>query len=399
MKPMSVTPSLRTLQLLSQRTQRWPFAFPPGLEAAYAAARRRQGRLLRALLLCMPLLALWAVTGQPEGEAATQGPGWLTGLTVASIALMLLTAAVVARAPRLGERAVRWLQIAAITVAVAWLLGLRLWLMIRGGDAALMAIWLATAWILVSAFGRYRWHYLLPGIVISAAILLLQDAVMSSDQAGLLHRESLITLLLFAIAATLSVHQDRTQRLMWLIEQSQTLLSRVDSLTGLAHRHEWNIRLAQLWAQARRESRSLSLALIDINRFGAFNAQHGHGTGDRALCALADQLKPLPRAEGACKAVARYADDQFAVVWMGLDAAAAQRAQSRLEMLLGGLDVPDALQQSAEVFTRVAMVHLESVAQKTPDVVEAQLRRALVEAGHAALVAPASVAAGVPLQA
>ena len=97
--------------------------------------------------------------------------------------------------------------------------------------------------------------------------------------------------------------------------------------------------------------------------------------------------------------MARYADDQFAVVWMGLDAAAAQRAQSRLEMLLGGLDVPDALQQSAEVFTRVAMVHLESVAQKTPDVVEAQLRRALVEAGHAALVAPASVAAGVPLQA
>lgn len=384
MKPTPVTHSLRTLQLLSQRTQRWPLAFPPLLEEAYAAARRRQGRLLRALLMCLPLLALWAVSGQPAGDAATQGPGWLTLLTGTSIGLMLLTAGVVARAPRLGERAVRWLQIAAITLAVTWLLGLRLWLMVRGGDADLMAIWLATAWILVSAFGRYRWHFLLPGIAISAVILLLQDALMSADIAGLWHRESLVTLLLFAIAATLSVHQDRTQRLMWLIEQSQNLLSRLDSLTGLAHRHEWNIRLAQAWAEARRTSQPLSIALIDINRFSAFNAQHGHATGDRALCAVAEQLQKLQREDPACSGVARYGDDQFAVLWTGLDAAAAQAAVATLQARISAINVADGLQRSATVISRVAMAHLDTVAGRTPDQVEADVRRRLAESQPAA---------------
>ncbi|MGE3141533.1 MAG: diguanylate cyclase, partial [Thermoleophilia bacterium] len=68
-----------------------------------------------------------------------------------------------------------------------------------------------------------------------------------------------------------------------------------DPLTGLANHRGFQERLAQEVTRARRHSRSLSLALVDIDRFRRVNEQHGHETGDRVLQAIARELQAAAR--------------------------------------------------------------------------------------------------------
>ncbi len=383
MNPTSTTPithSARTLNVLLRRTQRWPWSFPLPLEVAYTADRRQQGRSFRVVLLCMPLLAVWATldfsllkSSLPDGA-----PGWMAWLAMLSLAVPLLAAAMVASARRLGERLVRWVQIVAITLVSVWLLGWRQWSLGLGEIDDGLPVWLAAAWIMVSAFGRYRWSYLLPGIVGSAAVLMLQDAFMSHDAAALLGREAMLTLLFFIVAGVLCVHQDRSQRLMWLLEQNQRVQSRLDGLTGLPHRREWNLRLARGWSELRRGGNgSVTLALIDIAAFADFNLRHGHTTGDRALSILADRLKAWEGQSDSPGYIARYADDQFTVLWTGLDASSAQQRTAALAQELQCLTLTDALQHPVKFSARVASAHLESISGHSPDDLEAAAGRRL----------------------
>ena len=71
--------------------------------------------------------------------------------------------------------------------------------------------------------------------------------------------------------------------------------STADPLTGLANHRAFQERLAQEVTRARRHRRSLSLALIDLDRFRAVNEQHGHQVGDRVLVEIAARLRSLAR--------------------------------------------------------------------------------------------------------
>ena len=347
----------------------------------------------------MPLLAVWATLdfSLVKTSIPDHSPAWMSWLAMVSLALPLLAAAMVAGARGMGERPVRWVQIAAITLVAVWLLGWRQWSLGVGEIDDGLPVWLAAAWIMVSAFGRYRWNYLLPGIVGSAAVLMLQDAFMSHQAAALLGRESLLTLLLFVVAGVLCVHQDRSQRLMWLLEQNQRVQSRLDSLTGLPHRREWNLRLARTWSDLRRAEGSVTLALIDIAAFAEFNLRHGHTTGDRALSLLADRLKAWDGQNGGQGCIARYADDQFTLLWTGLDESSAQQRTAALAQELQCLTLTDALQNPAMFSARVVSAHFDAVAGHSPDDLEAAARRRL--AALKLPTAPGTMATDWPAQA
>ncbi len=68
-----------------------------------------------------------------------------------------------------------------------------------------------------------------------------------------------------------------------------------DPLTGLANHRGFQERLTQEVTRARRHRRSLSLALIDIDRFRRVNEQHGHHIGDKVLVEIARQLQGAAR--------------------------------------------------------------------------------------------------------
>jgi diguanylate cyclase (GGDEF)-like protein/PAS domain S-box-containing protein len=82
-----------------------------------------------------------------------------------------------------------------------------------------------------------------------------------------------------------------------------------DTLTGLANRAAFTEHLER--ALARDDSRGVSVAFLDLDRFKVINDSLGHGVGDRVLAILAERIAEAVGDEGL---VARFAGDEFTIV-------------------------------------------------------------------------------------
>lgn len=88
-------------------------------------------------------------------------------------------------------------------------------------------------------------------------------------------------------------------------------LSRRDNLTSLLNTRSFHEAAELLLAVARRSSRPITFAYLDLDNFKKVNDERGHLEGDRALTIAAEVLK------GQCRAsdlVARLGGDEFAIV-------------------------------------------------------------------------------------
>jgi diguanylate cyclase (GGDEF)-like protein len=103
--------------------------------------------------------------------------------------------------------------------------------------------------------------------------------------------------------------------------------ARTDPLTGLANRRVWNERLDHELARAEREDSRLSLVLIDMDRFKAYNDRFGHPEGDlllaEAAAAWATELRTTDL-------LARVGGEEFAVLLPNCPLADAQQVAERL---------------------------------------------------------------------
>lgn len=97
-------------------------------------------------------------------------------------------------------------------------------------------------------------------------------------------------------------------------------LATTDSLTGLANRRLFNERLADEFQRAKRYHGTLSLLMVDIDRFKAVNDRYGHLAGDEVLKQLA---RILARAMRDVDSAARYGGEEFAAILPQTDQAGA----------------------------------------------------------------------------
>jgi diguanylate cyclase (GGDEF)-like protein len=105
--------------------------------------------------------------------------------------------------------------------------------------------------------------------------------------------------------------EGRTQELQQA-NAALSRLSRSDMLTGVANRRACAEFLERAWRNALREQRPLSLLMIDIDHFTAYNDTYGRAKGDICLKALAEVISGV-----TCRAsdlVARYGGEEFVVV-------------------------------------------------------------------------------------
>ncbi|NWC91909.1 MULTISPECIES: diguanylate cyclase [unclassified Pseudomonas] len=95
-------------------------------------------------------------------------------------------------------------------------------------------------------------------------------------------------------------------------EQVLSELAATDALTGLANRRTLDHRLRLEWDRAQRSGDPLTVLMIDVDHFKAFNDRHGHQGGDEALRTVAQVVEGNIRRPADL--AARYGGEEFAVV-------------------------------------------------------------------------------------
>jgi diguanylate cyclase (GGDEF)-like protein/PAS domain S-box-containing protein len=84
-----------------------------------------------------------------------------------------------------------------------------------------------------------------------------------------------------------------------------------DPLTDLPNRRHWHERAEREMVHARRSGEPLSVALIDLDHFKAFNDEHGHVAGDELLQAFARNASASLRETDT---MARWGGEEFAIL-------------------------------------------------------------------------------------
>ncbi len=82
-----------------------------------------------------------------------------------------------------------------------------------------------------------------------------------------------------------------------------------DGLTGVANRRWFDERLQVEWLRCRRNKLPLSLILLDLDHFKAYNDRYGHQAGDDCLRAVAAAMKS--RLGRPADLLARYGGEEF----------------------------------------------------------------------------------------
>jgi len=115
-------------------------------------------------------------------------------------------------------------------------------------------------------------------------------------------------------------------------------LANTDAATSLANRRRFDEALVVEWSRASRIGLPVSLLLIDIDFFKAFNDEYGHPAGDRCLRSVAQVIRG---AAGRPQDVAcRFGGEEFAVILPHTPAAGALRVASVIREQLAGAAIP-----------------------------------------------------------
>ena len=103
-----------------------------------------------------------------------------------------------------------------------------------------------------------------------------------------------------------------------------------DDLTGLINRRAWDLELGRELVRAERDATPLAVAMLDLDRFKAYNDRYGHQAGDRLLREAAGSWRGVMRETDL---LARYGGEEFAVALPGCDAEVASQLVERLRKM------------------------------------------------------------------
>ncbi|MGA8112660.1 MAG: diguanylate cyclase [Actinocatenispora sp.] len=149
-----------------------------------------------------------------------------------------------------------------------------------------------------SALGTARIVALCLAALLAPVTLVIQDL-----------RGELRSVLVVAAACGLLIILTIARLAGLVVEQRK--LAVTDSLTGLNTRRYFEAQLPVQLNRARRAGGSLTMLIVDVDRFKSINDRYGHPAGDRALIEIAARIRTGARANDI---LARYGGEEFALL-------------------------------------------------------------------------------------
>ncbi len=151
------------------------------------------------------------------------------------------------------------------------------------------------------------------------------------------------------VNATLVAARVRAQLRFKRMSDELKLQALLDPLTALGNRRRFERALDSEWLRARRGGTPLSLLLVDVDHFKAYNDRYGHPAGDACLRLIAGALR------AAClrpaDLAARCGGEEFALLLPETDAAGAQRVAERVLEGVAALGLPHEASATAPIVT------------------------------------------------
>jgi diguanylate cyclase (GGDEF)-like protein len=253
----------------------------------------------------LPLIMATLVTSYKEGSYdAYQVLLALTALCIGLVCTSITARASLHGAPYYFAAEIAW-------IFMIWLV---MSLHFRYAATVALAISFSYAW------GTLNWQFPLQEVIFSTLLLLLVNL----------------------IGGYCCFKLEAAVRQAFLESRMLNDLAERDGLTGLYNRRRYDKDVEKLWRQSRRDQSQLTLLLVDIDHFKAFNDLYGHQAGDDALKRVADVIASC--AQRPLDFAARFGGEEFAVVLFG-------PAQDF------GREIPETLRRSVE---KLNIPHAES---------------------------------------
>ena len=157
--------------------------------------------------------------------------------------------------------------------------------------------------------------------------------------------------------------------------------SYVDGLTGIANRRHFDVALDRELRRALRNNGQLSLLLMDIDSFKAYNDHFGHQQGDACLTLVAEAFAAM--LQRPADLAARYGGEEFAAVLPDTGAEQAARHAEAIRARIASLGIthaPKAARPHVTMSIGVASFDKERLAD--PESLLGAADRALYAAKH-----------------
>ena len=165
-------------------------------------------------------------------------------------------------------------------------------------------------------------------------------------------------------------------------KMAQTALEQLatrDGLTGLANRRCFDDTLHAEWARAMRQKQPLSLLMVDVDNFKAYNDTNGHIGGDECLKRIASAVATEMRANDL---VARYGGEEFAVILPNQSLKGAAIVAERIRARVERLRVPNPMAAARQVTVSIGAATALANPQSSPSTLIGIADAALYRAKH-----------------
>jgi diguanylate cyclase (GGDEF)-like protein len=172
-----------------------------------------------------------------------------------------------------------------------------------------------------------------------------------------------------------------TDELRELQRQKQDLerIACVDSLTGVANRRHALRLLEAEWKRSARDGTPLSLVMVDLDCFHAFNERYGHIGGDRCLRRITETMVRCLRRPSDY--LGRYGGEEFIAVLANTDAVGAGIVAERMRGAVEELAIPHEASTCGSVVTMsVGFATIRATLTTTIDSLVSAADRALLSA-------------------